>query len=356
MSEQIKDLFEDGFIKDFFQYTINNKTKDFQQAFCNSRITLMQRLWRDDKLLLNCTFMGTVNLPLRPSSKLSFDEYKIDMFDFSLRYLMYKHYNFCKKKNISKLLRYIKPITNRIFNQYIEEYQKRCSSNIFEIKRKLTKGEIRYYVILDILNSFDYITADIIKKFQDKEEELAEFCVGKVQGNIYASNKHIEKLLKPPISRKDTDIDYSNLALARRYSQYIDYINEINETEDFISKDYWERMEYINNLDIDDAAFSEYICSIQKDEFTKPERTIALNILEDYCSIASLDRSTIRKRIENGNKEIKNKALYKPNILAKFDEKILNILNPTHFFEPEKVQVFEYLQLLSKDLSKIFPL
>jgi hypothetical protein len=313
----------------------------------------MKKLWRDEEYLSDNTDLRVINLPLYQTSKLSFDEYKRVIFDFQLRWLLYEHYDFCKKRNKEELLSYIQPIIKCFFNYSEDYYKNKYKQNVFGIKINMKPNEIRYFVMLDVMKSQRLITQELINKFNNKND-LANFCVKSILEERFDNNKNVEKMLNPTVCRKDTDIDYSNIVLASIYNDYIEYVDKIKRDKDIHLFDKKKIVKFFEDMGVEDTVFINYINNAEDDHFMRRSKTIALDILQRYCQRKNFNRVNIRKKIEKGFKEIKAKKTYSSNKLAKFDNKMLDIIDLKSYSEEKHPQVFDNLEALSKSLSTFF--
>ncbi len=182
--------------------------------------------------------------------------------------------------------------------------------------------EVRYLVINDIFESLFLIDAKLVKQLKTTKN-VVNYACKKVLGETFDEDKQIETLLKPRVSRINTDIDTSNTSIYGFYKSYVrdlDIIKEEIRINDFISLDSDNRKLYLNNLDIDDVYLEDYLSSIGIDEFSKPSKVIAYNILEYKYS--ELNRDDIRQRCSRAER---NSVSVNPvlNKLEKLDLKLL---------------------------------
>lgn len=375
----IGDLFEKGFEEYLFQYIFNiNHTRIFNhfllernvliKNFCLGRRVIRKK---DGKYFLckklessicNIGKIKTKNL------KLSIKEYHEQLFGFSQRKLLYVHYNFSIKKNKLFYEDFIKPIVEFYFRQdksyflrnktkvfideIIEEKLQNPSENeVIKTSRQLkneefSDEELRYLVINDIFDSLSLIDAKLVKQLKTTKNVVNYVCK-KILGETLDEDKQVEALLKPRVSRTNTDIDTSNTSIYGFYKSYVrdlDIIKEEIGINDFVSVDSDNRKLYLSNLGIDDLYFEDYLSSICIDEFSKPSKVIAYNILE--YKYPELNRDDIRQRCSRAERN----SVFENHVLNKLEKLDLKLLDANDAFYEDK----QHMENTKKYLIKMF--
>lgn len=355
----IGDLFEKGFLDKFFRFTFLVKHTEIFKYFCKNRLNLIQYLYNNSTDISTKDFIYTSQNKLEVSSnfigkiasseiRLECNDYIQQILHFNLRSILYKHYSFSIKKNRSFYKDFIKPIIEFYFKQdksyflqnktklflddYLDKQLKNSTEREFKRNRRILKNkefsdeEVRYLVINDIFESLFLIDTKLVKQLKTTKNVVNYVCK-KVLGETFDENKQVEKLLKPKVSRTNIDIDTSNTAIYGLYKSYVrdlDIVKEKFGVNDFISLDSDNRKLYLNNLEIDDIYLEDYISAIGIDEFSKPSKVIAYNILE--YKYPELNRDDIRQRCSRAER---NSVPVKPvlNKLEKLDLKLLETNN-----------------------------
>ena len=133
--------------------------------------------------------------------------------------------------------------------------------------------------------------------------------------------------------------DTSNSAIYSFYKSYIRYLDIIKEeigVESFINSDSDTRRMYLNNLEIDDIYFEDYLSTIEKEELLKPSNVTAYNILQ--YKYPELNRDDIRQRCKRGAFTPTRPTL---NKLEKLDLKLLEYNSQVYYNNKDFVQALQ---------------
>lgn len=374
----IGDLFEKGFDEMLFRYIFRIEHTKISNCFMRQRYKLVDDYCKDFRNIRKISgmyFLCTkLELPdiytnkLKANNlKLKVQEYHAQLFDFNQRKLLYKHYGFSIKKNKSFYENFIKPIiafyfkqdksyflrnkTQFFLDEFIDKQLQNCEENERKRKRRILKNnefsdeEVRYLVIEDIFKSLFLIDANLVKQLKTTKNVVNYVCK-KVLGETFDEDKQVEMLLKPKVSRTNTDVDTSNRAIYGYYKCYVKILDMIKEeigVNYFINLDYDDRKLYLNNLEIDEIYLEEYLTSIKIDEFSKPSKVIAYNILEDQYP--ELNRDDIRQRCSRAERNfVPQKRIL--NKLEKLDLKLLEANNKIYYNKQELDATEKYLKKL----------
>lgn len=369
--EFIADLFDIDFCDRFCKFTFSVKNTELFEQFKQNRLILAQNLYNNakdiptknfilyqqNKLEVSENFNGKI---ISAKTAMNFDKYTQQILRFESRRILYKHYNFSIKKNKVFYKDYLKPIINFYFNMSKSTFLMRKTKvflneiinkelkdfSLSETKRnkmflhnkQFSDEEVRYLVINDIFESLSLIDTKLVKQLETSSN-IVNYACKKVLGETFDSDKQVEKLLKPKVSRTNTDIDTSNSATYSFYKFYIrdlDIIKEEIGVDSFINCDSDTRRMYLSNLEIDDIYFEEYLSAIEKEEMLKPSNVIAYNILQYKYS--ELNRDDIRQKCKRGAFTLTRPTL---NKLEKLDLKLLEYNSQVYYNNKEFVQAFQ---------------
>lgn len=206
--------------------------------------------------------------------------------------------------------------------------------------------ELRYLVINDIFESLSLIDAKLVKQLKTTKNVVNYVCK-KILGETLDEDRQVEALLKPRVSRTNTDIDTSNTSIYGFYKSYmrdVDIIKEEIGINDFISLDSDNRKLYLSNLGIDDLYFEDYLSSVCIDEFSKPSKVIVYNILE--YKYPELNRDDIRQRCSRAERN----SVFENHVLNKLEKLDLKLLEANNAFYDDK----QHMENTKKYLKKMF--
>lgn len=367
----IADLFGKDFCNRFCRFTFFVKNTELFEQFKKNRLMLLQHLYNNARDIQTKDFILYQQNKLEVSeffndkiistkTALEFDEYLKQILKFESRRIFYKHYNFSIKKNKIFYKDYLMPIVNFYFkldksaflknktkvflNEIINEQL--ANSPLAEQKRnkrilhnkQFSDEEVRYLVINDIFESLSLIDTKLVKQLETSKN-VANYACKKVLGETLDSDKQVEKLLKPKVSRTNTDIDTSNSAIYSFYKSYIrdlDIIKEEIGVDSFINCDSDTRRMYLNNLEIDDIYFEDYLSTIEKEDLLKPSNVTAYNILQ--YKYPELNRDDIRQRCKRG---IFTPIMPTVNKLEKLDLKLLEYNSQIYYNNKDFAQALQ---------------
>ncbi len=376
----IGNLFEKGFEEKLFWYIFSTSHTKIYSHFLLRRNILIRNFCLEKRVIrkkdgkyfiskkLESSVDNTGKLDAK-NLKLSLKEYHEQLFNFSQRKLLYIHYNFSIKKNKLFYEDFIKPIVEFYFRQdksyflknktkvFLDEIIEKKLQNppeneVIKNKQQLkfdefSDEEVRYLVINDIFESLFLIDAKLVKQLKTTKN-VVNYACKKVLGETFDEDKQVETLLKPRVSRINTDIDTSNTSIYGFYKSYVrdlDIIKEEIRINDFISLDSDNRKLYLNNLEIDDVYLEDYLSSIGIDEFSKPSKVIAYNILEYKYS--ELNRDDIRQRCSRAER---NSVSVNP-VLNKLEKLDLKLLEANVALYDDKVRLENTKNYLKKMFS-----
>lgn len=375
----IGDLFENGFDEKLFLFIFRIDSAKILNYFMEQRYKLIDDYCKDFRnirkisgMYFLCTKLELPEIYTNKlesnGMKLNFQEYHAQLFDFNQRELLYKYYSFSIKKNKLFYEKFIKPIIEFYFKQdksyflqnktklFLDEFIDKQLQNYEEneLKRKkrflknkeFSDAEVRYLVLDDIFESLFLIDKKLVKQLKTTNNVVNYVCK-KVLGETFDEDKQVEMLLKPKVSRTNTDVDTSNRAIYGYYKCYVKILDMIKEeigVNYFTNLDYDDRKLYLNNLEIDEIYLEEYLTSIKIDEFSKPSKVIAYNILE--YKYPELNRDDIRQRCSRAERNfVPQKRIL--NKLETLDLKLLEANNKIYYNKQE-------LELTEKYLKKQF--
>lgn len=312
MSEEkdiyIRDLFEDDFDNDFIYYIMRTPTTRLWNDFSYNRKNLVENL---DNIKTSISYNLKSNYSF---GKLLSSDYKKVIFEFDSRELLYKHYLLSKIKPSEA---HISFIVKNIFDQKIKVYRQKLK------KEKLTSDydSIRYFAILEILNTCLLYYRLFIKNREKIDEILLKSCLGIVQKKNFNFNQEIKKIFKSLILI-NTPKALINDESADRYNALLRVFDELDKISFFEYKDSKTRLSHARRAGIKVDNYVTYLSNIPKEHISeKYSKTLTLNYLEKLLGIK---RSTLKKRIERGASANEEK-LYKINPLSEIDNMISKI-------------------------------
>lgn len=376
----IGDLFEKGFEESLFQYIFNINHTRFFNHFLLQRNILIKNFCLGRRVIRKIASkyflckklespMHSIGKFKTNSLKLNIKEYHEQLFDFSQRKLLYVHYNFSIKKNKLFYEKFILPIIQFYFKQdkfyFLQNKTKVFLDEIIEEKlqnslpeneviktsrqlknEEFSDEEVRYLVINNIFDSLFLIDTKLVKQLKTTKNVVNYVCK-KILGETLDEDRQVEALLKPRVSRTNTDIDTSNTSIYGFYKSYVrdlDIIKEEIGINDFISLDSDNRKLYLSNLGIDDLYFEDYLSSVCICEFSKPSKVIAYNILE--YKYPELNRDDIRQRCSRAERN----SVFKNHVLNKLEKLDLKLLEANDAFYDDK----QHMENTKKYLIKMF--
>lgn len=366
----IKDLFEENFVDEFINFLETTSLNQISEMFYEARYAEIRDYYnKTGNDFIDNPFIDMVIK--FDNNKLSFDEFKKYIFNYHLKWLLYKVYKFLKRRNRRQCVEPLKILFEKFFSYDFENYYKKYLIEEFPGLNPSNKT-CCFYVISDIFNSLKTILDNkyLQKKLNNNIEQICHYAFKKTLKIVNDDNIVIENLLHKAITQQEKSkkkySEYSNIVLAKRYKYYKECVDILKNIDFDFDAEPDEKEIFLSNYGIDTSDDFNTFASLclNSENIKKRRTTLALDALEHYCIPININRATLRKRLERGEKELNKRELAnkKAGAKCKFekaDKKIRElyekIYEPSYDENEQKIKVQNFLEY-GESLRKIIKL
>lgn len=338
----IRDLFEDNFVDEFINFLETTSLNQISKMFYEARYAEIRDYHDDNHFTENSSVVEIKN------NKLAFDEFKEYIFNYHLRELLYRIYTFLKGRNRKQCVEPLKNLFEKFFSYEYKNYKKSFT--------KPSKKYCPFHVIKTIFDCLNIVLDDkfIQKILDDSMERTCRYAFKKTLNLQTDNDKVIAKLLNQTIAQQEKSKKkykkYSNIALAQKYKYFKECVDILKNIDFDANDNSYEKEMLLNNNGIDTIDDFNTFASLcmNSEDIKKRRTTLALDALEYYCAKININRATLRKRIERGNKELEKKEVRAKCKLERVDEKIKElyekIYEPSYDENEQKIKVQNFLE------------
>ncbi len=350
----IKDLFEENFVDEFINFLETTSLNQISEMFYEARYAEIRDYY--NKTGNDFIYIPFLDMVINfDNNKLSFDEFKKYIFNYHLKWLLYKVYKFLKRRNNKQCVEPLKILFEKFFSYDFESYYKKYFIEEFPGLNPSNKT-CCFYVISDIFKGLEIVLCDkyIQKNLNNNIEQICHYAFKKTLNLQTDDDKVIENLLNQTIVQyeqsKKRYKKYSNIELAKKYNYYKEYVDILKNIDFDFDAEPDEKEIFLNNHGIDTSDDFNTFASwrMNSEDIKKRRTTLALDALEHYCAPININRATLRKRIERGNKELEKKEVRAKSKFERVDEKIKElyekIYEPSYDENEQKIKVKNFLE------------